>query len=73
VRPPAIFEILAAFSIIAYAGYAIKTGRARFRLWTDQRSKKPIAFWADIIIYGMLAGGFLLCAYIETFGPINSN
>ena len=66
-KPLAIFGLVGAFVMVGYAAYAIRTGRARFQVWVDDRAKKPISFWADIFIYLLIAAGFLFLAIKETF------
>jgi hypothetical protein len=67
VKPIAIFYLLAATVPAAYAVFALRTGRARFQLWMDERSKNPHAFWFDIALYVLLSGVLLTCAVVVAF------
>jgi hypothetical protein len=69
-KPLAIIGLIGALIVGSYTIYAIKVGRVRNQLSIDERSKSPIAFWSAIIVYLMIAGGFLGLAISETFFPL---
>jgi len=42
---------------------ALKTGRARFKYWMDDRKTQPLQYWSTIILYLLFAGSFIWIAF----------
>jgi uncharacterized BrkB/YihY/UPF0761 family membrane protein len=59
----AIFWVVSALVLFGLAAHALKTGRARFRFWIDDRKTQPFQYWSTIILYLLFAFSLLWLAF----------
>jgi hypothetical protein len=58
-----IFWFLSALVLFGLVAHALKTGRARFKYWIDDRKTQPFQYWSTIILYLLFAFSFLWIAF----------
>ena len=72
-KPLVLYAGIGAFLVGGYIAYAIWTGQVRARSFVHHRDTNPYQFWSSIAVYGIIAMGFLLVVFGESFPPKISN